>query len=1111
MSSIEAIIAQARRPGGFSERKRFTLARTQAIQKLRDFALANPAGYILELIQSAVANGAQYIEVVRDDDTMTLAYLGGGISEAALSRLFDFLFAAKDRADLGYLRELAIGVNALISYNPSKIIIESGDGSPQGTVRMELYAGEDRLEIGRPDHALAGTFVRAEGLRGRGSITRERSLIETRCLAAPVPILFNNEALFGHSRQRIPALFGYAAQLTFDEGDLYGAVGLARGNKTEFALLTRGVLIEEIEHSLIPGAALGGIVCFDRLRKSADHARIVRDERLAEMWLRIRPYARALLGGNPAREALKAHTWDGTELKSVKALREFLHTARTVLAVPETLCKASPRAPAAEEIAQTLGAQILCVNPAQVSALRILGGGQVDIHVPRFDDHSTDLAFYRQAPASLPARPWLVSPISAPATTVAELVPNELNLREILGEASEVQMQVFTPAAADPHVVEVVFHSSNRELARFSQPSNFAGHVLVVELPAISPSQFGARSADKTSNAGARLAEACLRHADPMLRDAGDRLLAGLVDPEAELSPLECHRVLVALTRLAVPRLRRRVDHTGEPQPEVCLSLVGDGPPGVDLLGLRIFARPDGSHSSTRELFADINARGGWLFGSIGEPETTSSPGDIPVVCCPDATTDQLLTTLLGSGMYRPLGTSHDGNAVALDREGWAYSAQQVTAALEQGVHILAHYSPDNPNVATSSTELPPDELWLLPAAFLELARAGRLESAFDFDLDDNEANERGRSAAFIASAPLAYPELSGKLGIPLETTAAPGLVVLDENLQFQHRFETSDFGIVGVLRLRPGILWSDTRLHAVMHAIQTTTGELYNDLIARIPAMDANSPTFVRAISTLLAYAGRRVSFVGTDQPGPLQLAPVSAVARNILSMALFPGRRGVPLASLQLLRRFAATGGDRDAALAELDLAATPEVLRRWLDEVLHPQRISQASPRQVATTGDDQIHEVDHNGQLHPVDDGATHPAVDDMALATTLEYWLHHLRPDLPQDRPQDRQWAHRSRIWLATDDAPGTTKDFAELTGDERVWSLTLARDHWLVHWALATGKRDREAIAWLLLACYARVNEVFEAITNTHEQQFQCAVADTLERGRLRLVRPRMA
>ena len=52
--------------------------------------------------------------------------LPGSVSEASV-------VAERTRVcDLGYLRELAIGVNALMVYEPRKIIIESGDGTRQG-------------------------------------------------------------------------------------------------------------------------------------------------------------------------------------------------------------------------------------------------------------------------------------------------------------------------------------------------------------------------------------------------------------------------------------------------------------------------------------------------------------------------------------------------------------------------------------------------------------------------------------------------------------------------------------------------------------------------------------------------------------------------------------------------------------------------------------------------------------------------------------------------------------------------------------------------------------------------------------------------------------------
>jgi hypothetical protein len=542
MSSIDAVIAQARRSGGFTERRRFTLARTQAIQKLRQFALADPAGYILELIQSAIANGATWIEIHRDDDTVTLGYIGGGIPEAALGRLFDFLFASKDRADLGYLRELAIGVNALMVYQPRKIIIESGDGTRQGTTRMELFAGEDRLDVGRPDHALAGTFIRAEGLKGGGKLRahREREMIETRCLAAPVPILYNSEPLFGHSTRRIPGIIGFRQHMSFDEGDLYGTIGLRAqiGGKAEFNLLTRGVLIESVEHELVPGAPLGGVVCCDGLRKSADHARIVRDDRFAELWLRLRPYARALLGRQDAAPILTAKVHGGEILDTVPALRAWLRAALRVVVIPALLGEHAEAA--ARAIADAVGGKLLHAEHHQVAALRLLAGG-VELHTPSLGPHSPDPAFYAQPLAQAPARPWLVQPIDLSAVAVADLRPGPI--AELLGDAAELRLKIYTPAASEhADAALVVFHSAGRELARVARPALHTGHVLVVTLPIVAPSQV--TGAGPEGSALELLADACLRHAAASLADAADRVLAGLVDPDAALGPVERQRAL---------------------------------------------------------------------------------------------------------------------------------------------------------------------------------------------------------------------------------------------------------------------------------------------------------------------------------------------------------------------------------------------------------------------------------------------------------------------------------------------------------------------------------------------------------------------------------------
>lgn len=1089
MSSIDAVIAQARRSGGFSERKRFTLARTQAIQKLRQFALADPAAYILELVQSAIANGATWIEIQRDEHTVTLAYIGGGIPEAALGRLFDFLFASKDRADLGYLRELAIGVNALMVYEPRKIIIESGDGTRAGTTRMELFAGEDRLDVGRPDHALAGTFIRAEGLRGGGKLAAHRELeaIETRCLAAPVPILYNDAAVFGHSTRRIPGLLGFRQHMSFDEGDLYGAIGLrsAIGGKAEFNILTRGVLIESIEHELIPGAPLGGVICCDGLRKSADHARIVRDDRLAEMWLRLRPYARALLGGQDSVEVVCAQVHGGATLDSVPALRAWLRAALRVVIVPMDLD--APAEAAGLAIAEAIGGHLLHAHATQVAALRILAGSGVEIHTPAVTPGSPDLAFYTQPLAQPPARPWLIQPLSLPPVSVADLRVG--SIAEALPDAAELRLQIYTPSASEhARAALVVFHSASRELTRVARPAAHAGHILVVTLPLVAPSQL-------PRDAALALADACLRHAAAGLADAAERVLSGLVDPDAELGATEHQRALAAVVRSAVLRLCR------DPAPALCFSLVDLGPPGVDLLGLRLFRDAAGARLSCRELATRMTRAGGRLRVLMAGDACEPGAADPPLVL--DPADLPRLRALVGDACELVDETcTKEHVPAAMSRAGKTYPESALASLLAAGQRLIVHPGLQLPTDNQGADE-PPEELWIAPWAFLRLAGAGPLLPACDFHLSDPEAREHGDASAFVAAAPIASDTVAGTIGVPLREPPLYGIVVVDDELRPLYRFDdlAADFGVVGLLRLRAP--WSEPTFVAITAAVQQATAAIYDDLLARIPTLDPHGPAFARAAATLLAHAARRITIVAAPD-GQLHVPPVGAVAERVLGLPLFPGRRGLPLAAAHLLRRFVASGGDPKAALAELDLAALPAVLRAWIDGCLEPSRVAHEPATDLARAADPGVLELDRHGQVRPIADPDPRAAIDEVTLATTLEYWLHRLRPDLPAMRPWDR----RGHVWIELE---GTDEDdeFASVTGDHHTWSVCLRRDHWLPRWAGATGRHDREAIAWLLLACYARVNEVFAEVTNHHEGQMQRAVVDALTNGRLALVVPR--
>ena len=117
VSAIDQVIARARQGDvAFAERKQFKLARRRAIEKLRRFALADPYFYILEIIQAAVANGADYVDISCGEGDVLISWTSGHLREDELAQLFDFLFASKDRLDLAHVRSLALGVNALMLF-----------------------------------------------------------------------------------------------------------------------------------------------------------------------------------------------------------------------------------------------------------------------------------------------------------------------------------------------------------------------------------------------------------------------------------------------------------------------------------------------------------------------------------------------------------------------------------------------------------------------------------------------------------------------------------------------------------------------------------------------------------------------------------------------------------------------------------------------------------------------------------------------------------------------------------------------------------------------------------------------------------------------------------
>jgi hypothetical protein len=705
LSSIDQVIAAARRGGaGFSERKQFTLARSRAIEKMRKFALADPYFYALELIQGAVANGARYVDFECADGNITMSYVGGHLTEAELSQLFDFLFASKERLDFAHVRALALGINAALLFEPTRVIIESGDGTAKGTSRLVLEHGTDSVEVGRAAQPLGGTFLRFEGMnrrlvarktgrKGDDDGSMEYGVIETRCLAAPVPIIFNGHPMFGFRQSRVPGLFGYKHALAFDEGDLYGILGHGTFGVPTFQILTWGVWVQSYRFELVPGKKLGGIVCFDRLHKTADHSGFVQDERMDEMWLRLRPYAEQLLSGRK-RATLGIASMDGRAFTTPE-LRKLLSSAGRVVAIDPAAAKDDDQLRRAKAIARATDAMLLQVPAESTGSLRVFAGRNCEVLRPRLGDDA-ELRFYAQRPHDPPPEPYLVPPIGGPDLQVGELAQALVTRMGLAGlaagdegepgqegeEAGDARddairslaerlgtgpasVKIYVPEhprrAAHGLVVDLL--TAGRLVRSELRASAFPGHVLRVELGSASPSELTGPlvaadgededeaevEAEAPVSLAAAIADLMVERAVQTLGGHTDRLLEGL--SVGELSPEDpaAKLALSALCRTCVARLRAA--RPGRLAPGAGFSLTVEIP-GFDPLGLGLLRTHGGEAWSVRELGLRMDETAGLVYGTQSEVPADLEGLDRRHVLDLDPHTERLLVALVGESTY---------------------------------------------------------------------------------------------------------------------------------------------------------------------------------------------------------------------------------------------------------------------------------------------------------------------------------------------------------------------------------------------------------------------------------------------------------------------------
>ena len=718
MSSIDEIIARSRQPGTFTERRTFTVARGRAIQKMREFALVDPHYYILELIQSAVSNGATFIDIQCDRTTTSLSYTGGSFHEAELAQLFDFLFASKDDVEHGPLRLLALGVNALMNFEPDEIVIETGDGTHKGTTRIEIRGADDVVEVGRPEAALNGTYLRATGLSRRKAARRsslisidghppEYNAVESRCLVAPVPILFNHDPLFGYSRQRTPqSMWGLRNELSFDEGDLYGAIGISqRRTGAVFRLVTQGVWIESARRGIpLSGGSvandIGGVISFDRLRKTADHSSIVQDEIYEEMWLRLRPYVNRLKGQSGDETGFDVANLDGEALEPREIMEILRGNSRVVMVSKGRLGGDDVRAwdgdrvDLTRRIGESLRAPVLAVRRSDLSVLRNLAGVNVEIVQPRLD-HEGSVKFYLSEPAGIPPHPWLISPEEVGKATlldVAGALPlpsgarapeveedekgNPASKKELedilkaaflLGEQGQLKEgllnwkarrldprgESLTARLYSPEESEVMADGTNVEVRAVDRTvwsgthdGITPGQLLIVNISDVAPSALKRRLGDDGPTVAEVLSGALVEKCIGRLQAAGGRALRAALRSEVEPGTQAAALVLGSLSQRLVKRIRPE-----GASPRIRFAIVD---PGLEseVLDLPVLRTLDGSGVSIRRLEEFFEHGQGLIYGVREDVEADLEGLDRGWILKLSGAEEQLLVSLVGPSAY---------------------------------------------------------------------------------------------------------------------------------------------------------------------------------------------------------------------------------------------------------------------------------------------------------------------------------------------------------------------------------------------------------------------------------------------------------------------------
>lgn len=188
VTTLNTLLESLRRQGSLDSEGTFTLAREKAQDKLRQFQLADPGLYVVQLVATAVAGGASWFLATTSRSRCSFQFDGRPWTKPEIVGLFDsWLETGKVFEGLP---ELAIGLQAARALGPDEILVESE--GVRATIRESQMTVEEIPPLASANRIVVEKGFSLPGLAGRHNELRHLLAV---CRHAPLHLTVDGQEL----------------------------------------------------------------------------------------------------------------------------------------------------------------------------------------------------------------------------------------------------------------------------------------------------------------------------------------------------------------------------------------------------------------------------------------------------------------------------------------------------------------------------------------------------------------------------------------------------------------------------------------------------------------------------------------------------------------------------------------------------------------------------------------------------------------------------------------------------------------------------------------------------------------------------------------------------